>query len=73
VNRINLAVLPSLEEIRPQFAGVEGQVVAPLVVVLDLQIVIAQKALGNDQIVRFIAADSSFMRGAKPKPGTAQG
>ncbi len=57
VNRVDLAVAPEAAEIRlRQLPREERPVVSAVVVVLDPQIAILQKALGDDQVVRLVAA-----------------
>jgi hypothetical protein len=54
MDRINLSVPSANAEIRREVAGKVGAVVAAAMVVLDLQIAIAQQTLGDDQVMRLV-------------------
>jgi hypothetical protein len=63
MDRVDLPVLAALEKIRPQIAGPVRLVVALPVVVLDLQITVFEQALGDDQVVRLVAAGPDRLLG----------
>ena len=66
VDRVDLAVPPAPQVVRlREIAGEVRAVVAPQVVVLDREIVIAQETLGDDQVVRLVAARAG--RGDGPR------
>ena len=56
VDRVDLAVGPAFEIVRPQRTAEVLEVVAPLMVVLDAKVAVAPEALGDDEIVRFVTA-----------------
>ena len=58
VDRVNLPVLPALHVVGSKVATEERPVVTALMVVLDLQVAVAQQTLGDDEIVRLVAADA---------------
>ena len=62
VNRVDRAVLTATQEVGPQVAAEKLAVLAALVVVLDPQVAVGEQALGNDQIVRLVAARPDHTR-----------
>ena len=62
VDRVDRAVLTATQEVGPQVPAEKLAVLAALVVVLDPQVAVGKQALGNDQIVRLVAARSDHAR-----------
>src|SRR5262249_46652037 len=64
MNRVDLTVAAALQEVGVQIAGVERVVVAAAMVVLDLEVVIAEQTLCDDEVMGLVS--SRQLRGNPP-------
>ena len=62
VDGIDCAVLAAAQVVGRQLAVEKQPVIRPPVVVLDLHIVVGQHAVGDDQVVRLVAADPDSLQ-----------
>src|SRR3954462_3337751 len=67
MDRVDDLVQAALQEIWPQLAREVLAVVAALVIVFDRDVVVAQQALCDDEIVRLARAGSYRRRGPQPE------